>query len=63
LTTCGAMPSFHSIHNCRNKFRTELFGYDDCNVSLKEFDSYLKVLKDGAGDGFLFRPTKQYELH
>jgi hypothetical protein len=58
LTTCGAMPSFHSIHNCRNKFRTELFGYDDCNFSLKEFDSYLKVLKDGAGDGFLFRPTK-----
>ena len=57
LTTCGAMPSFHSIHHCRNKFRTELFGYDDCRVSLKEFESYLKVLKDGGDDGFLFRPT------
>ena len=57
LTTCGAMPSFHSIHHCRNKFRTELFGYDDCRVSLKEFESYLKVLKEGGDDGFLFRPT------
>ena len=57
LSTCGAMPSFHSIHNCRNKFRTELFGYDDCRVSLKEFESYLKVLKEGEDDGYLFRPT------
>ena len=57
LTTCGAMPSFHSIHHCRNKFRAELFGYDDCRVSLKEFESYLKVLKEGGDDGFLFRPT------
>jgi hypothetical protein len=57
LSTYGAMPSFHSIHHCRNKFRTELFGYDDCRVSLREFESYLKVLKDGADDGFLFRPT------
>jgi hypothetical protein len=57
LTTCGAMPSFHSIHHCRNKFRIELFGYDDCRVSLKEFESYLKVLKEGGDDGFLFRPT------
>ena len=60
LTTCGAMPSFHSIHHCRNKFRTELFGYDDCRVSLKEFESYLKVLKEGGDDGFLFRPTNYF---
>ena len=58
LSTYGAMPSFHSIHHCRNKFRTELFGYDDCRVSLREFMSYLKVLKEGEDDGFLFRPTK-----
>jgi hypothetical protein len=58
LSTYGAMPSFHSIHHCRNKFRTELFGYDDCRVSLREFVSYLKVLKEGEDDGFLFRPTK-----
>jgi hypothetical protein len=57
LSTVGAMPSFHSIHHCRNKFRSELFGYDDCHVSLKGFESYLKVLKDGADDGYLFRPT------
>ena len=57
LSTCGAMPSFHSIHNCRSKFRSELFGYDDCRVSLKEFESYLKVLKEGVDDGYLFRPT------
>jgi len=58
LSTVGAMPSFHSIHHCRNKFRSEMFGYDDCRVSLKEFESYLKVLKDGADDGYLFRPMK-----
>lgn len=58
LSTVGAMPSFHSIHHCRTKFRTELFGYDDCHVSLKEFDSYLKVLKESENDGYLFRPTK-----
>jgi|AACY02.3.fsa_nt_gi hypothetical protein len=57
LSTCGAIPSFHSIHHCRNKFRTELFGYDDCRISLREFESYLKVIKDGADDGYLFRPT------
>jgi hypothetical protein len=57
LSTCGAIPSFHSIHHCRNKFRTELFGYDDCRVSTKTFESYLKVLKEGENDGFLFRPT------
>ena len=60
LSTAGAMPSFHSIHHCRNKFRAELFGYDDCRVSLKEFESYLKVLKEGSDDGFLFRPTKSF---
>jgi hypothetical protein len=60
LSTCGAMPSFHSIHHCRNKFRTELFGYDDCRVSTKTFESYLKVLKEGENDGFLFRPTTNY---
>ena len=58
LSIVGAMPSFHSIHHCRTKFRTELFGYDDCHVSLKEFDSYLKVLKESEDDGYLFRPTK-----
>ena len=63
LTTCGAMPSFHSIHHCRNKFRTELFGYDDCRVSLKEFESYLKVLKEGGDDGFLFRPTEAFKVN
>ena len=57
LTTCGAMPSFHSIHNCRTKFRTELFGYDDCHISIKKFKSYLKVLKEGVDDGYFFRPT------
>jgi hypothetical protein len=62
LTTCGAMPSFHSIHNCRTKFRTELFGYDDCRVSIKTFKSYLNVLKDGTDDGFLFRPTNYVRI-
>ena len=60
LSTYGAMPSFHSIHHCRNKFRTELFGYDDCRVSLREFGSYLKVLKEGEDGGFLFRPTNSF---
>jgi hypothetical protein len=63
LSTAGAMPSFHSIHHCRNKFRTELFGYDDCRVSLKEFESYLKVLKEGSDDGFLFRPTEAFKVN
>lgn len=62
LSTCGAMPSFHSIHNCRSKFRSELFGYDDCRVSVKEFESYLKVLKEGADDGYLFRPTNSVQI-
>jgi hypothetical protein len=62
LSTCGAIPSFHSIHHCRNKFRTELFGYDDCRVSIKTFKSYLNVLKDGTDDGFLFRPTNYVRI-
>ena len=57
LSTCGAMPSFHSIHHCRGKFRTELFGYDDCRLSLKKIESYLKVVKEGEDNGYLFRPT------
>jgi len=56
LSTPGAMPSFHSINNCRSKFRSELFGYDDCRISLKGFESYLKVLKESGDDGLLFRP-------
>jgi hypothetical protein len=62
LSTSGAMPSFHSIHNCRSKFRSELFGYDECRVSLKEFVSYLKVLKAGVHDGYLFRPTNSVQI-
>lgn len=62
LSTCGAMPSFHSIHHCRTKFRTELFGYDECHVSLKEFESYLKVLKESEDDGYLFRPTNYIHI-
>ena len=58
LSTPGATPSFHSIHKCRSKFRSELFGYDDCRMSIKEFESYLKVLKEIGDDGLLFRPTK-----
>ena len=58
LSTPGATPSFHSIHKCRSKFRSELFGYDDCRMSIKEFESYLKMLKEIGDDGLLFRPTK-----
>lgn len=58
LSTPGATPSFHSIHKCRSKFRSELFGYDDCRMSNKEFESYLKMLKEIGDDGLLFRPTK-----
>lgn len=57
LSTPGATPSFHSIHKCRSKFRSELFGYDDCRMSNKEFESYLKMLKEIGDDGLLFRPT------
>jgi len=58
LSTPGATPSFHSIHKCRSKFRSELFGYDDCRMSIKEFESYLKMLKEIGDDGLLFRPMK-----
>ena len=58
LSTPGATPSFHSIHKCRSKFRSELFGYDDCRMSNKEFESYLKMLKEIGDDGLLFRPMK-----
>jgi hypothetical protein len=58
LSTPGATPSFHSIHKCRSKFRSELFGYDDCRMSMKEFESYLKMLKEIGDDGLLFRPMK-----
>jgi hypothetical protein len=58
LSTPGATPSFHSIHKCRSKFRSELFGYDDCRMSNKEFESYLKMLKEICDDGLLFRPMK-----
>ncbi len=57
LSTPGATPSFHSIHKCRSKFRSELFGYDDSRMSNKEFESYLKMLKEIGDDGLLFRPT------
>lgn len=59
LSTPGATPSFHSIHKCRSKFRSELFGYDDCRMSIKELESYLKMLKEVGDDGLLFRPMNQ----
>jgi len=59
LSTPGATPSFHSIHKCRSKFRSELFGYDDCRMSIKELESYLKMLKEIGDDGLLFRPMNQ----
>jgi len=49
LSTPGAIPNFHSIHNCRSKFITELFGYDDCKLTTRKINSYLKVLRDGNG--------------
>jgi hypothetical protein len=54
LSTPNAIPNFHSIHNCRSKFRSELFGYDNCHPSTRELKSYLKVLRDGTG-GIMFR--------
>jgi hypothetical protein len=54
LSTPNAIPNFHSIHNCRSKFRSELFGYDNCHPSTRELKSYLKVLRDGIG-GIMFR--------
>lgn len=54
ISTPNAIPNFHSIHNCRSKFRTELFGYDNCRPSTRELVSYLKVLRDGTG-GVMFK--------
>lgn len=54
LSTPNAIPNFHSIHNCRSKFRSELFGYDNCHPSTRELKSYLKVLKDGT-EGIMFK--------
>lgn len=54
LSTPNAIPNFHSIHNCRSKFRSELFGYDNCRLSTRELKSYLKVLRDGT-DGIMFK--------
>lgn len=54
ISTPNAVPNFHSIHNCRSKFRSELFGYDNCRLSTRELKSYLKVLKD-VREGIMFR--------
>ena len=53
-STPNAIPNFHSIHNCRSKFRSELFGYDNCHPSTRELKSYLKVLRDGT-EGIMFK--------
>jgi hypothetical protein len=55
LSTPNAIPNFHSIHNCRSKFRSELFGYDNCHPSMRELKSYLKVLRDGTEGGVMFK--------
>ena len=54
ISTPNAIPNFHSIHNCRSKFRSELFGYDNCHPSTRELKSYLKVLRDGT-EGIMFK--------
>lgn len=54
LSTPNAIPNFHSIHNCRSKFRSELFGYDNCHPSTRKLKSYLKVLRDGT-EGVMFK--------
>ena len=54
LSTPNAIPNFHSIHNCRSKFRSELFGYDNCHPSTRELKSYLNVLRDGT-NGIMFK--------
>ena len=54
ISTPNAIPNFHSIHNCRSKFRSELFGYDNCRLSTRELKSYLKVLRDGK-EGIMFK--------
>jgi hypothetical protein len=54
ISTPNAIANFHSIHNCRSKFRSELFGYDNCRPSTRELESYLKILRDGT-EGIMFR--------
>ena len=54
ISTPNAIPNFHSIHNCRSKFRSELFGYDNCRPSTRELESYLKILRDGT-EGVMFK--------
>jgi hypothetical protein len=54
ISTPNAIPNFHSIHNCRSKFRSELFGYDNCHPSTRELKSYFKVLRDGT-EGIMFK--------
>ena len=54
ISTPNAIANFHSIHNCRSKFRSELFGYDNCRPSTRELESYLKILRDGT-EGVMFR--------
>ena len=54
ISTPNAIANFHSIHNCRSKFRSELFGYDNCRPSTRELESYLKILRDGT-EGIIFR--------
>ena len=55
LSTPNAIPNFHSIHHSRSKFRSELFGYDNCHPSTREVKTYLKLLKDVGDSGFMFR--------
>jgi hypothetical protein len=55
LSTPNAVPNFHSIHHSRSKFRSELFGYDNCHPSTRTLKSYLKVLRDGTEDGVMFK--------
>ena len=55
ISTPNAVPNFHSIHHSRSKFRSELFGYDNCHPSTRELKSYLKVLRDGTEDGVMFK--------
>ena len=54
ISTPNAIANFHSIHNCRSKFRSELFGYDNCHPSTRELKSYLKILRNGTG-GVMFK--------
>jgi hypothetical protein len=55
LSTPNAIPNFHSIHHSRSKFRSELFGYDNCHPSTRTLKSYLKVLRDGTEGGVMFK--------